>query len=67
MQSCPDKITGPCTCPLKKGTPMAKAFASQGDLSEKTISTYRTRVLRKLGCSSNAEIVQHALNHDLLG
>lgn len=44
-----------------------RELAEELTLSEKTISTYRTRVLRKLGCSSNAEIVQYALNHDLLG
>jgi DNA-binding NarL/FixJ family response regulator len=44
-----------------------RELAEELTLSEKTVSTYRTRVLRKLGCSSNAEIVQYALNHDLLG
>ncbi len=43
-----------------------RELASELTLSEKTVSTYRTRVLRKLGCASNAEIVEYALNHDLL-
>jgi len=44
-----------------------RELADELMLSEKTISTYRTRVLRKLDCESNAEIVQYALNHNLLG
>lgn len=44
-----------------------RELADELMLSEKTVSTYRTRVLRKLDCTSNAEIVQYALNHNLLG
>jgi two-component system, NarL family, invasion response regulator UvrY len=44
-----------------------RELADELTLSEKTVSTYRTRVLRKLECSTNAEIVQYALNHNLLG
>ncbi len=44
-----------------------RELADELMLSEKTVSTYRTRVLRKLDCASNAEIVQYALNHNLLG
>lgn len=36
-------------------------------LSPKTISTYRTRLLGKLGLSSNAELVRYAIENDLLG
>ena len=43
-----------------------RELASELDLSEKTVSTYRSRILRKLGCASNAEIVQYALSHNLL-
>ena len=43
-----------------------RELAEELTLSEKTISTYRTRVLRKLSCASNAEIVQYALSHGLL-
>jgi DNA-binding NarL/FixJ family response regulator len=35
-------------------------------LSVKTISTYRTRLLEKLGLSSNAELAAYALRHGLL-
>jgi two-component system invasion response regulator UvrY len=34
-------------------------------LSYNTISTYRARVLRKLGVSSNAELMRYALQHGL--
>ena len=34
-------------------------------LSYNTISTYRARVLRKLGVSSNAELIRYALQHGL--
>jgi DNA-binding NarL/FixJ family response regulator len=43
-----------------------RELADELALSEKTVSTYRTRILRKLGCESNAEIVQYALSHNLL-
>lgn len=43
-----------------------REIADELSLSEKTVSTYRTRVLRKLACASNAEIVQYALSHNLL-
>ncbi len=35
-------------------------------LSVKTISTYRTRLLAKLGVDSNAELVRYALRHGLI-
>ena len=35
-------------------------------LSVKTISTYRTRVLRKLNLKNNAEIMQYAIREDLI-
>lgn len=35
-------------------------------LSVKTVSTYRTRVLEKLGLRHNAEIVRYALKHGLV-
>ena len=35
-------------------------------LSVKTISTYRTRVLEKMGLSSNAQLMQYALRHRLV-
>ncbi len=41
-------------------------LADQLNLSEKTVSTYRTRVLRKTGCSSNADIFEYSLGQQLL-
>lgn len=35
-------------------------------LSVKTVSTYRTRVLEKLGLRHNAEIIRYALKHELV-
>lgn len=35
-------------------------------LSVKTISTYRSRILKKLGLHSNAELVRYALEHRLV-
>lgn len=35
-------------------------------ISVKTVGTYRTRILEKLGLSSNAELVQYAMRHRLL-
>jgi DNA-binding NarL/FixJ family response regulator len=34
-------------------------------LSVKTVSTYRTRVLEKLGLKSTAELIRYAIDHDL--
>lgn len=35
-------------------------------LSVKTVSTYRTRILRKIGVTSNAELARYALEHRLI-
>lgn len=35
-------------------------------LSAKTVSTYRTRTLRKMGMRNNAELTQYAVRHGLL-
>jgi two-component system invasion response regulator UvrY len=35
-------------------------------LSPSTISTYRTRILRKLGLSNNAQLVHYAITHKLI-
>lgn len=35
-------------------------------LSPSTISTYRTRILRKLGLSNNAQLVHYAVKHQLI-
>jgi len=41
-------------------------IAAELDLSVKTVSTHRTRLLEKMGMRSNAELVQYAVRHDLL-
>lgn len=35
-------------------------------LSEKTISTYRSRILQKMGMEKNEELVRYVLNHNLI-
>jgi two-component system, NarL family, invasion response regulator UvrY len=42
-----------------------KAIASRLGLSQKTVSTYRSRVLKKLGLSSVADLVRYALRRGL--
>lgn len=41
-------------------------IAEHLSLSVKTISTYRTRLLQKMGLSNNAEITRYALEHGLV-
>lgn len=41
-------------------------IAEQLRLSVKTISTYRTRILEKLGLSSNAQLIRYALENKLI-
>jgi DNA-binding NarL/FixJ family response regulator len=36
-------------------------------LSPSTVTTYRARVLEKMGMKSNAELTRYALEHGLLG
>lgn len=40
-------------------------IAAQISLSVKTVSTYRARILEKLGLETTAEIVRYAIQHDL--
>lgn len=40
--------------------------AGRLSLSDKTISTYRTRILEKMGFRNNAEIVRYVIEHRLL-
>ena len=42
-------------------------IAPELGLSSKTVSTYRSRLLRKLNLSSSAEIIRYAIEHDLVG
>jgi two-component system, NarL family, invasion response regulator UvrY len=43
-----------------------KEIAAELELSPKTVSTYRTRVLRKLNLKSNADLIRYAVEHDLV-
>ena len=43
-----------------------KEIAADLSLSEKTIGTYRTRISRKLGLSTNVELARYALLHKLV-
>jgi two-component system invasion response regulator UvrY len=43
-----------------------KRIAREMTLSASTISTYRTRILKKLHLVSNAELVQYAIRHKLI-
>ena len=49
---------------LTAGTPI-KSISALLELSEKTISTYRTRILEKLQIRSNAELVSYFIYHKL--
>jgi DNA-binding NarL/FixJ family response regulator len=50
---------------LAKGESVS-SIADALSLSIKTISTYRTRVLEKLGLASTADLVRYAIDHDLV-
>ncbi len=41
-------------------------IARELSLSVKTISTYRTRILQKMGLRNNAELMHHAMGHHLM-
>ena len=50
---------------LGAGTTVSE-IAAMLSLSDKTVSTYRTRVLEKLSLKTNAELVRYALEHSLI-
>ncbi|HTQ73325.1 MAG TPA: response regulator transcription factor [Burkholderiales bacterium] len=50
---------------LASGKPL-KAIARDLHLSPKTASTYKTRVMQKLGVGSDAELVRYAVAHQLV-
>lgn len=52
-------------CMLASGKTMTQ-IALELDLSVKTISTYRTRVLEKLHISTNAEIISYCITHGMV-
>lgn len=41
-------------------------IAQQLDISTKTVSTYRARILEKMALSTNAELMQYAIRHGLV-
>jgi len=45
---------------------MVKDVAAQLSLSAKTVSTYRTRLLEKMGLKSKADLVRYVATHELL-
>ena len=47
-----------------RGTPL-KGIADRLHLSPKTVSTYRARVLQKMGFSTNAELTRYVMEHKL--
>ena len=47
-----------------RGTPL-KDIADRLHLSPKTVSTYRARVLEKMGLSTNAELTRYVIEHKL--
>lgn len=51
---------------LAEGRPLADLARELG-LSAKTLSTYRARMLAKLGLRSNAELIQYAAANNLIG
>lgn len=50
---------------LAKGTPVSQ-IADVLSLSPKTVSTYRARLLEKMGLSNNADLVRYAVTQGLL-
>lgn len=50
---------------IAKGVTL-KEIAAQMDISPKTVTTYRSRVLEKLGLDSNAAITKYALSQGLI-
>jgi two-component system invasion response regulator UvrY len=51
---------------LAEGQPL-KAIAARMAVSPKTVTTYRGRILQKLGLRGNADLVRYAIEHGLLG
>jgi len=52
---------------LKMGAGMSVGeIADELALSVKTVSTYRTRILEKMGYKSNADLIRYVIEHQLL-
>lgn len=50
---------------IAEGVPLAE-MAKQMNLSPKTVSTYRARILEKMGLASNAELMRYAFDRGLV-
>jgi len=51
---------------LIAGGTSLKEIAARLDINAKTVSSYRARILEKLGMTTNAELVRYAIQHDLI-
>lgn len=51
---------------LIAGGKALRQIAAELCLSEKTVSTYRRRILDKMNLESNADLTRYALNHKLI-
>lgn len=52
-------------CLIASGKPL-KEIALELVLSDKTISTYRSRILNKMNLKTNAELINYAIKHDMI-
>ena len=52
---------------LLAGGATVKAIAAELAVSVQTVSTYRSRILSKMRLETNADLVQYALHHRLIG
>ena len=52
-------------CKLAAGIPVSK-IADELCLSVKTVSTYRSRILEKMGMKTNADLTYYAIKNDLI-
>ncbi|KAB2835398.1 MAG: response regulator transcription factor, partial [Candidatus Dadabacteria bacterium] len=43
-----------------------KEISSELFLSEKTVSTYRARILQKMNMKTNAELINYSIKHELV-
>jgi len=50
---------------IGSGKPV-KEIAGELNLSIKTVSTYRVRILQKLGMETNAQLIRYAIQHELV-
>ncbi len=52
-------------CLIASGKPL-KEIARELMLSDKTISTYRSRILNKMNMKTNAELINYAIRHNMV-